>query len=46
VSEPPNEIVQILGHGHTLAVDSRPSIYVAATNFGRRVQKFKVVDGR
>ena len=33
-------------HGHTLAVDSRGSIYVAETNFGRRVQKFKLVDGR
>ena len=33
-------------HGHTLAVDSRGSIYVAETNFGRRVQKFKIVDGR
>jgi hypothetical protein len=31
-------------HGHTLAVDSRGSIYVAETNFGRRVQKFKIVE--
>jgi hypothetical protein len=34
-------------HGHTLAVDSKGNIYVAETNFGRRVQKFKlVVDGQ
>lgn len=28
-------------HGHTLAVDSEGSVYVAETNTGRRVQKFK-----
>ena len=28
----------------TLAVDSKGNIYVAETNFGRRVQKFKLVD--
>jgi len=33
-------------HGHTLAVDSKGNIYVAETNFGRRVQKFKLVDGQ
>lgn len=33
-------------HGHTLAVDSRGNTYVAETNFGRRVQKFKPVAGR
>ncbi len=31
-------------HGHTLAVDSRGAIYVAETNWGRRVQKFRRVD--
>lgn len=29
-----------------VAVASRGSIDVAETNFGRRVQKFKIVDGR
>lgn len=28
-------------HGHTLAVDSKGGLYVAETNWGRRVQKFK-----
>ncbi|HKA46130.1 MAG TPA: hypothetical protein VKF40_29330 [Burkholderiales bacterium] len=28
-------------HGHTLAVDSRGNVYVAETDWGRRVQKFK-----
>jgi DNA-binding beta-propeller fold protein YncE len=31
-------------HGHTLAVDSKGNIYVAETDWGRRVQKFKLVD--
>ena len=31
-------------HGHSLAVDSRGNIYVADTNWGRRVQKFKPVN--
>ncbi len=31
-------------HGHTLAVDSEGSIYVAETNTGRRVQKFRRVN--
>lgn len=30
-------------HGHTLAVDSRGNIYVAETNEGRRIQRFKPV---
>jgi DNA-binding beta-propeller fold protein YncE len=30
-------------HGHTLAVDSRGNIYVAETNWGRRVQRFNPV---
>ena len=28
-------------HGHSLAVDSKGNIYVAETNYGRRVQKFR-----
>ena len=31
-------------HGHSLAVDSRGNIYVADTNWGRRIQKFKPVN--
>ena len=31
-------------HGHTIAVDSRGSIYVAETDWGRRIQKFKIVE--
>jgi DNA-binding beta-propeller fold protein YncE len=31
-------------HGHTLAVDSKGNIYVAETNWGRRVQKFKLAE--
>jgi DNA-binding beta-propeller fold protein YncE len=30
-------------HAHTLAVDSRGNVYVAETNWGRRVQKFEPV---
>jgi len=30
-------------HGHTMALDSQGNIYVAETDWGRRVQKFKVV---
>jgi sugar lactone lactonase YvrE len=30
-------------HGHTLAVDSQGSIYVAETDWGRRIQKFRIV---
>jgi DNA-binding beta-propeller fold protein YncE len=33
-------------HGHTLAVDSSGNLYVAETNWGRRVQRFKPVPGR
>ena len=32
-------------HGHTLAVDSKGNVYVAETDWGRRVQKFKPVGG-
>jgi len=31
-------------HGHSLAVDSKHNLYVAETNYGRRVHKFKRVD--
>ena len=30
-------------HGHTIAVDSQGSIYVAETDWGRRIQKFRMV---
>jgi DNA-binding beta-propeller fold protein YncE len=30
-------------HGHTITVDSQGSIYVAETDWGRRIQKFKIV---
>lgn len=30
-------------HGHTMALDSQSNIYIAETDWGRRVQKFKVV---
>jgi DNA-binding beta-propeller fold protein YncE len=30
-------------HGHTIATDSAGNIYVAETNYGRRVQRFKLV---
>jgi len=32
-------------HGLSLAVDSRGSLYVADTNWGRRIQKFQPVKG-
>jgi sugar lactone lactonase YvrE len=28
-------------HGHTIAVDSKGNLYVAETDYGRRVQRFK-----
>jgi hypothetical protein len=31
-------------HGHTMAVDSKGALYVAETNWGRRVQRFKVTE--
>jgi DNA-binding beta-propeller fold protein YncE len=31
-------------HGHTLAVDSKGSVYVAETDWGRRIQKFKIAE--
>jgi DNA-binding beta-propeller fold protein YncE len=30
-------------HGHTMAVDSKGNIYVAETDWGERIQKFRVV---
>jgi DNA-binding beta-propeller fold protein YncE len=33
-------------HGHTMAVDSKGNLYVAETNFGRRVQRFNLVTTR
>ena len=30
-------------HGHTVAVDSQGNLYIAETNWGRRVQRFKSV---
>ena len=33
-------------HGHTLAADSSGNLYVAETNWGRRVQRFKPITGR
>ena len=30
-------------HGHTVAVDSQGNLYIAETNWGRRVQRFKLV---
>ena len=30
-------------HGHTLAVDSKGNLYVAETDWGRRIQKFRIV---
>jgi DNA-binding beta-propeller fold protein YncE len=31
-------------HGHTIAVDSKGAVYVAETDWGRRIQKFKIVE--
>jgi DNA-binding beta-propeller fold protein YncE len=31
-------------HGHTVSVDSQGNLYVAETNYGRRVQRFKLVN--
>jgi len=30
-------------HGHTMAVDSKGNLYVAETDYGRRVQRFRLV---
>ena len=31
-------------HGHAIAVDSKENLYVGETDWGRRVQKFKLVE--
>lgn len=33
-------------HGHAIALDSKGNLYVAETDWGRRVQRFKAVDSR
>jgi hypothetical protein len=33
-------------HAHTLAVDSKGNVYVAETGFGRRVQKFRMINSQ
>ena len=30
-------------HGHTMAIDSKGNLYVAETDYGRRVQRFKLI---
>lgn len=42
----PGHQVGEFDHAHTLAVDSKGSIYVAETDWGERVQKFVVVDSK
>jgi len=42
------EVLSSFGHpghqlGHTLAVDSKGNIYVAETDWGRRIQNFKPI---
>jgi hypothetical protein len=32
-------------HAHTMAVDSKGNLYIAETDWGRRVQRFKLVNG-
>ena len=39
----PGHQVGAFTHGHTLAVDSNGNVYVAETDWGRRVQEFKPV---
>jgi DNA-binding beta-propeller fold protein YncE len=34
-----------LTHPHTLAIDSKGNVYVAEVQWGRRIQKFKIVGG-
>ncbi len=40
----PGHQVGEFDHGHTLAVDSKGNVYVAETDWGRRVQRFKPVN--
>jgi len=42
---PGHQIGQFI-HGHAIAFDSKGNLYVAETDWGRRVQKFAVVSGR
>jgi DNA-binding beta-propeller fold protein YncE len=37
---PPGHQIGEFTHGHTLAVDSKGKVYVAETDWGRRVQRF------
>ena len=37
----PGHLAGNFTHGHTLAIDSRGNLYVAETNWGRRIQKFR-----
>jgi hypothetical protein len=39
----PGHQVGAFTYGHILAVDSKGNVYVAETDWGRRVQKFKPV---
>ncbi len=43
---PQQDVTIVMDNGRIRDVDSQGSIYVAETNFGRRVQKFKIVEGR
>ena len=40
----PGHQVGNFNHGHTMAVDSKGNIYIAETNWGRRVQRFRPVN--
>ncbi len=40
----PGHMLGAFTHGHTLAVDSASNVYVAETNTGRRIQRFRPVD--
>jgi DNA-binding beta-propeller fold protein YncE len=42
----PGHQVGEFDHAHTLAVDSKGNIYVAETDWGERIQKFRLVDGQ
>lgn len=39
----PGHYIGNFTHGHTIATDSTGNIYVAETNFGRRVQRFTIM---
>jgi DNA-binding beta-propeller fold protein YncE len=42
----PGHMLGNFTHGHAVAVDSKGSLYIAETDTGRRIQKFKLVSGR